>query len=225
MDKLQAYQSLNTLFREHGYRLYMVGGTTRDFLLEKNLTDMDLVTDATPSMMKEFLEGDYTFEKMGSIKTTFNGIKFDITTLRKEKKYKDFRHPTKIKFVKKLKQDVKRRDFTINGLYLDENYKVIDYVHGIDDLNGKVIRTIGNAKKRIKEDPLRILRALRFALIYKFDLDEDLIDAICKYKTLLTKLSKDKIKQEIKKIIGVDKKDIINLFNKFAIQSFLNVVE
>ena len=132
--KLEIYRDLATLFDSKGFLLYLVGGTVRDYLLGKELTDMDLVTDATPSEMKEFLSNaDYTFEKYGSVRLKIDDIKFDITTLRKEEGYSDFRHPNKICFTKSLKEDVFRRDITINAMYMDKDLNVIDFVGGQKD--------------------------------------------------------------------------------------------
>lgn len=130
--KLELYLKLNKQFAEHGYKLYLVGGTVRDFLFGVELADMDAVTDATPEEMKAFLvDANYTFEKYGSVSIKPDKkVKFDITTMRAETSYQDSRHPSEIRFVKDLSIDVKRRDFTINALYLDENQKVIDYVNG-----------------------------------------------------------------------------------------------
>ena len=128
--KIELYQSLEKEFSQRGYLLYLVGGTVRDYLLNKELTDMDLVTDATPSEMKEFILGDYTFERFGSVKVKKETTKFDITTLRKESGYIDNRHPNKIIFTKDIKEDVCRRDITINALYMDKDLKVIDLVDG-----------------------------------------------------------------------------------------------
>jgi len=225
MEKLEAFQKLNNLFSDNNFSLFIVGGAVRDFLLNRPLDDIDLVTDATPNEMKKFIEGDFTFAHLGSIKVKFEGVKFDITTLRKEKRYSDFRHPADIKFVKSLKIDVKRRDFTINGLYLDKNYKIIDYINGQKDLENKIIKTIGCPYKRIKEDPLRILRAIRFSKVYGYEIDKKLQKAIVKYGSLLSKLSKDKIKQEVKKMGKVSKEELIKIFNKYSIQSYLDVVE
>ena len=109
--KLELYKKLSSDFEKHGFLLYLVGGTVRDYLLGKELDDMDLVTDATPSEMKEFLNNaDYTFEKYGSVKLKIEDTKFDITTLRKEDGYSDYRHPSKICFTKSIKEDVFRRD-------------------------------------------------------------------------------------------------------------------
>ena len=199
-SKLFVYKSLETLFFERGYKLYLVGGTVRDFLLKKPLDDMDLVTDATPSEMKEFLpDADYTFERFGSVKLKYQNVKFDITTLRKETGYSDHRHPSNISFTDKLSEDVLRRDLTINGLYMDKDLKVIDLVGGLQDLNKHLLRMIGDPELRLKEDPLRILRIYRFSLETGFEIDKSLQKAIRDNKDLILKLNKDKIHQEINK--------------------------
>ena len=103
----------------------------------------------------------------------YKGIKFDITTLRKEDGYSDFRHPNKIKFTNSLKEDVLRRDITINALYMDKDLNVIDYVNGKEDINNKIIKMIGNPETRISEDPLRIIRILRFQLETNFKIEKE----------------------------------------------------
>lgn len=202
--KIKTYKSLAELFRNNGFLLYMVGGTVRDYLLKKELTDMDLVTNATPNEMKNFLtNADYTFEKYGSVKLAFEGVKFDITTLRKECGYSDYRHPNEIVFTNKIEEDVLRRDITINALYMDESLKVIDLVGGINDLKKCLIKMVGDPSIRIKEDPLRILRIYRFKVETGFDFDKNLSNSIKENKDLVNKLNKDKIKQEINKCSDV----------------------
>lgn len=198
--KLELFKKIFNLFQKNGYSLYMVGGTVRDFLLGLELTDMDVVTDATPNQMKEFIpDADYTFAKFGSVKLRSENVKFDITTLRKESNYIDSRHPNKVVFCRSLEEDVRRRDFTINALYMDENLKVYDFVDGQTDLKNKVIRMIGNPNKRIIEDPLRIVRALRFAIEFGFSIDPSLQNSIYNNKDLLKKLNTAKIQEELKK--------------------------
>ena len=199
-QKIKSYLELSKLFNNKGFLLYMVGGTVRDYLMGIPLTDMDLVTDALPSEMKEFLNADYTFEKYGSIKYIDNsGVKFDITTLRKEDGYLDFRHPSKICFTKSIKEDVFRRDITINAMYIDEKLQVIDLVGGKKDLQNKLIVMVGEPNKRIKEDPLRIIRIYRFMLETGFSLDEKLKESIENNFELVNLLNKDKVLQEIRK--------------------------
>ena len=199
-DKIILFKELAELFNQKGYSLYMVGGSVRDYLLGLALTDMDLVTDAIPNEMESFLpEADYTFAKYGSIKLKYKGVKFDITTLREESKYLDSRHPGEIKFTKDLSVDVRRRDLTINALYLSKDLEVIDYVNGQKDLENKVIKMVGDPLTRIKEDPLRIVRIYRFHLDLGFSIDPALEEVIINNRDLLNKLRKEKILEEIHK--------------------------
>lgn len=197
---LELFRKIFNLFNDNGYTLFMVGGTVRDYLLDLELFDMDVVSDATPKQMKEFLpDADYTFARFGSVKFKIDDVKFDITTMRKEGQYEDARHPNRVVFCRSIEEDFKRRDFTINGLYMDKDLKIYDFVNGQADLNKKIIKTIGAADKRIKEDPLRIVRALRFSIEFGFSIDEELKNAINNNKDLLNKLNPAKIEEELKK--------------------------
>lgn len=192
--------NLAKLFNKNGFRLYMIGGTSRDYLLGIDFSDYDFCTDATPNDMKKFLfDASYTFEKYGSVQLKIDGIHVDITTLRIEDSYADNRHPLNIKFTNKLEEDYKRRDFTINAIYIDENFQSIDYCGGLIDLNNKVIRFIGNPDIRIKEDPLRILRAERFQRKLNFIFEENTKKAIENNHNLISKLNPQKVEQELKK--------------------------
>ena len=198
--RISLFIELVDLFNKHGYQLYLVGGSTRDYLLNIPLTDMDLVSDATPSEVKEFLEyADYTFERFGSVKFKFKDVKFDLTTFRKEAAYVDSRHPNVVFFTKDIKEDYPRRDITVNALYLDKNLHVIDFVNGQEDLKNRVIRMVGNPESRIKEDPLRIVRIYRFKLDLDFSIDKELEKVIVASKDLLLYLRKEKILEEIHK--------------------------
>ena len=226
MSVLQTVKNLESLFNKRGFSLFFVGGSVRDFLLYKEFFDVDLVTDATPKDMKEFLnDADFTFEKFGFVKVKFEGESFDVTTLRIEEGYADFRHPKAIRFTTKLEEDVSRRDFTINGLYMDTNLKVYDFVNGVNDLNNKVIKMIGDPLKRIKEDPLRIIRAIRFSLTYNFDIDSELKSAILQSVSLLESLNIEKIKQDIKKIKNASKEEIYKKFIDYNIQKYFDVIK
>lgn len=225
-EKLKIFQKLHETFKNNGFSLYLVGGTVRDYLLKRSLTDMDAVTDATPKDMEKFIpDANFRFAEYGSVTYKFEGIKFDITTLRKEAGYVDSRHPNKIEFVKDLITDVKRRDFTINGLYLDSNLKVLDFVGGVDDLNNRIIRMIGEPKNRLKEDPLRIIRALRFSIDFDFTIDSELEKSIKESISLLDNLNIDKIKMDIKKIRCPDKKKILQRFSDYNIKHLVDVIE
>lgn len=196
----EIFKKLSQLFNSHGFRLYMIGGTTRDFLLGKEVFDYDFVSDATPDDMKVFLkDAEYHFAKYGSVKFKVDGVHVDITTLRKEGVYKDYRHPSEITYVKSIDEDYVRRDFTINAIYMDENFNIIDPSNGVKDLENKIIRFIGDPQKRIEEDPLRILRAERFAKKLNFVIEENSLKAIEKNRYLLDKINPVKIKEEIRK--------------------------
>lgn len=225
-NKLSIFQKFVELFDKNGYCFYLVGGTVRDYFLHKELTDMDAVTDATPEEMKNIIpDANFQFAKFGSVRYKYEDVKFDITTLRKEESYLDSRHPTKITFVKDLKEDVKRRDFTINGMYLSHDLKVIDLVGGQDDLKQGIIRMIGNPENRLKEDPLRIIRAIRFSLDFDFVIEDSLDKAIRNNIDLLNRLNIDKVREDIKKITCQDKEKIITKFSLYNIKHLLGVIE
>lgn len=215
-QKIIFFKELSELFTNHGHSLYMVGGSVRDYLLGLSLSDMDLVTNATPKQEKEFLtNADYTFEKYGSIRVHYKGVKFDITTLRKESKYLDSRHPGEVIFTDKLEDDVKRRDLTINALYLSSDLKVIDFVGGQNDLSKKIIKMIGEPNRRLEEDPLRIVRIYRFALDLGFEIDSELLIAIKNNKNLLSKIRIEKIKEEIHK--SHHPQELVTTLNKLGV--------
>ena len=196
----EIFTKLAKLFNDNGYRLFMIGGTTRDYLLNKEVYDYDFVSDATPEEMSKFLlDANYHFAKFGSVRTKVDGIHVDITTLRVEGEYLDSRHPSKIEYVKEIEKDYIRRDFTINAIYMDENFKIIDPSNGTKDLKKGIIRFIGDPTKRIKEDPLRILRAERFAKKLNFVIEPKSLEAIENNRQLLAKINPDKIKEEERK--------------------------
>ena len=230
MDKnLASFIELAKEFNKHGYELYLVGGTVRDYLLHEPLTDMDAVSEATPEQIKAFLpEADDTFKRFGSLKyKTSDGLKFDITTLRKESSYEDSRHPNKVIFVKDLKEDYLRRDFTVNALYMNKDLKVIDYCHGQEDLKNNILRMVGNPDIRIKEDPLRILRAIRFHLMHHLEIEESLLKAMHNNFDLLRNITDAKIRSELNKIDDtvVDQKEKMDIFTQFDIANLVGVIK
>ena len=219
-NKINLYLELNKIFVKHGYKLYLVGGTVRDYLLGEDLTDMDAVTDATPEEMKSFLkDANYTFEKYGSVSIKPDmQVKFDITTMREETSYNDSRHPSEIKFVKDLSIDVKRRDFTVNALYVDQDLSVIDLVNGEEDIQRRVLRMIGDPNVRLKEDPLRIIRAIRFASDHSFIFDPALEEAIFNNVKELDNLNPEKIRQDLAKCRPESQSIVLQYLQKFNIK-------
>ena len=187
----------------YGYDAYMVGGYPRDLYLKRTFTDIDICTDATPmELHKIFSEVVTTNSEYGSVTIVFEKVKFEITTFRKDIKYKDHRRPEKIEYVDTLEEDIKRRDFTINTLCIDSEGNYIDLLNAKQDIDNKIIKCVGDANKKIKEDILRSLRAIRFATILNFKLDDKLKKAIKKNKKLIKKLSYYRKKEELEKIFS-----------------------
>ena len=196
----EIFLRLSSLYAEHGHRLFLIGGTSRDLLLGIDPADIDLVTDATPEEEKAFLPDlEMTFARFGSVHLKTEAGDIDITTLRRESGYKDSRHPSKIEFIRDLKEDSLRRDFTINALYIDCQGNVSDYHGGLEDLKNRLIRFIGDPATRIQEDPLRILRAERFAKRLGFQIEENTQKAMEEHRDLLRLLNPEKIAMEMKK--------------------------
>lgn len=187
----------------HDYKAYIVGGFVRDYLLGRESQDIDVCTNATPKEIKEVFEDSFLpTEDYGSVIVNKYGIRFEITTFRKEFSYQDHRKPVEIQYIDDLYQDLLRRDFTINAICIDENGEVIDFLGGRDDLERKLIRTIGDAADRFQEDALRILRAIRFATVLDFQLDASISSAILETRHLLSELSYQRKKEELDKIFA-----------------------
>ncbi len=200
MDKIFDY--LSDIFDKNGFSLYMIGSTSRDYFLKREIFDYDFATDATPDETIKFLKDvDLTFKRFGTIKYKLDNKKIDIVTLREEDEYLDFRHPNKIKFINDINIDYKRRDFTINAIYIDKNYNVIDPTgFGVEDLKNKKLRFIKDPLTSIKEDPLRILRAYRFIKEYNLSIDEDVLLILKNNEHLLENIKKEKIEEENRKL-------------------------
>lgn len=202
-----------------GYDAYVVGGYVRDFLLNKTSLDVDITTSATPKQISEIFNVDLS-DNLGNVRLVNNNRIYEITTFRKEYKYINNRYPGKIKYIKSLRKDLLRRDFTINTICMDRNGQIIDLNDGINDLNNKVIRMIGNPKYRLKQDSLRILRAIRFSTVLNFEIDSNLKKYIKKYSYLLKKLSFDRKRNELDLIFRSK-----NILNGLRLLNELNVVE
>lgn len=190
-------------------RTYLVGGAVRDLLLNKKHFDLDLATEATPSEIKRSLKslGVRFFdvgEKFGTIGLVLkSGINLEITTFRKESVYSDLRHPDEVLFVKDPKEDAKRRDFTMNSLFYDlKSRKILDFTGGLPDLRNKKIKFVGFVKNRITEDPLRMLRAVRFAATLNFKIAGNDFREIKKHSKLINKISAERVKAELDKIFS-----------------------
>ncbi len=182
----------------YGYKAYIIGGYPRDLYLKRSSVDVDICTDATPmEIMNMFEEVITTNSEYGSVDIIYNKINFEITTFRTEKKYINYRRPSIVEYTHTLEEDLIRRDFTINTLCIDKDGNQIDLMGAKKDLDDRIIRMVGNPKIKLKEDALRILRAIRFATILNFKLDPTLKLYIKKYAPLVKKLSRERRKEEL----------------------------
>lgn len=188
----------------NGYEAFAVGGCVRDSLLNILPNDWDVCTDAYPDQIIHCFD-NYTIIntgiKHGTVTIVISNKNYEITTYRSDGKYSDGRHPDTVKFIKSLKEDLRRRDFTINAMAYNYESELIDYFGGENDLNNKIIKCVGNCAQRLSEDALRILRALRFAAKYCFEIEHDTSKAIFELKELLLSLSAERIKDEFNKLL------------------------
>ncbi len=212
-------------FNEANFKAYIVGGFPRDLYINKKSTDVDICTNATPKEIKEiFKDSKINNEQYGSVSLIYNNVRFEITTFRKEKKYENNRYPVKIKYIDNLIDDLLRRDFTINTLCIDSEGNYIDLLNAKQDIDNKIIKCVGDANKKIKEDILRSLRAIRFATILNFKLDDKLKKAIKKNKRLIKKLSYYRKKEELEKIFSSPNcKYGLNLIKELELDKELNI--
>ena len=201
----KALKILNIL-HEHKHESYIVGGYVRDKIIGRASNDIDICTSATPKQIMEIFPNTSS-PNYGSINIVYKNTNFDITTFRKDIKYEDNRLPVKIKYIKSIKKDLLRRDFTINTICMDKDGNIIDYLKSKPDLEKRIIRTMGNPKYRLKEDVLRILRAIRFATILDFELDPKVAHYLTEYAPLLKNLSFQRKKQELDKIFTNQNKE------------------
>ena len=183
---------------------FLVGGAVRDKILNKDPGDYDFATDIEYSELKRIFAG-YNPKEMGAhfgiLMINVNGKSYEIAKFRKETGVYNSRYPKEIKFVKTIEEDLARRDFTINSIAYSEQTGIVDLYGGRQDIRRKVIRFVGKPKLRIEEDALRILRAFRFISKLGFNLDKKTAEAICKKRKFLTKISKERIFDELSKIL------------------------
>lgn len=203
----KAIEILKT-FEHHGYLAYIVGGYPRDYLLGIKTNDIDICTSATPKeIIAIFNPTSVSDSEYGSIVINYKGSKFDVTTMRKDIKYENNRKPVKIKYISDLKTDLLRRDFTINTICIDSEGNFIDLMKAKPDIDKHIIRTVGNPRFKIKEDSLRILRAIRFASTLDFEIDSKTKSYLKKYGYLLKTLSSSRKRSELDKILTSKNKE------------------
>ncbi|SDD48281.1 tRNA nucleotidyltransferase (CCA-adding enzyme) [Terribacillus halophilus] len=186
-----------------GYEAYLVGGAVRDHLIGKQVGDLDIATSATPNQVMQ------VFDKVipigiehGTVLVRFEGESFEITTFRTEGAYSDYRHPDSVHFVTDVTADLARRDYTVNAIAMNRNGELVDPFDGRDAIERQELVTVGNAYDRFHEDPLRMMRGVRFVSQLGYKLDDDARNVIKEQRLWLTRIAIERVAIEMEKLCG-----------------------
>ncbi|PYT47484.1 MAG: phosphohydrolase [Acidobacteria bacterium] len=203
MTPRELANSICETLRRNGYQAFLVGGCVRDLLLGREPADYDVTTDATPDqVIGLFPENVAVGAQFGVVLIPQEELKVEVATFRSDIGYSDGRHPDRVSFSKTAEEDVQRRDFTINGLLMrHDTGEVLDYVGGQADLRAKVIRAIGDPDRRFTEDKLRMLRAVRFAARFGFEIESDTLRAIRRHVEEIRQVSPERLRDELTKML------------------------
>jgi poly(A) polymerase len=195
--------SICETLQRNGHQALLVGGCVRDLLLGREPADYDVTTDATPERVMElFQESIAVGAQFGVVLLPRDGLKVEVATFRSDVGYSDGRHPDRVDYSKTAQEDVQRRDFTINGLLMrHDTGEVLDFVEGQADLKAGVIRAIGDADRRFTEDKLRMMRAVRFAARFGFEIEHKTFAAIRRHAGAITDVSAERIREELTKLL------------------------
>lgn len=192
---------IKTLY-ENGFEGFLVGGCVRDSILNRNPNDYDVTTNALPDdIIRIFEKTIPTGIKHGTVTVLLNKEPFEVTTYRIDGEYLNNRSPEEVTFVTNIKEDLARRDFTINAMAYNDEKGLVDFFNGQEDLENKIIRCVGDADKRFNEDALRMLRAIRFSAQLDFDIEEKTLAAITKNSHLIKNISVERIADELNKCL------------------------
>ncbi|RLL48226.1 CCA tRNA nucleotidyltransferase [Oceanobacillus piezotolerans] len=190
---------------KHGYQAFFVGGCVRDLLSGRPIGDIDITTSAKPEVIQEL------FDKVipvgiehGTVIVRYNQVSYEVTTFRSEGEYSDNRHPDEVTFIDELDKDLERRDFTINALAMNKDGEIIDLFGGQEDIQQKIIRTVGNASERFKEDALRMIRALRFSSQLGFRIHSNTLKQMTTLRSDIQHLAVERIEKECAKLFAGD---------------------
>lgn len=197
-------QVLEVLARleENGFRAYLVGGVVRDLILGREPKDYDIATSAAPDQVRELFPRVLpTGEKHGTVTVLYAGLALETTTLRREGRYSDYRRPDSVEFTGSLREDLSRRDFTINAMALGMNGVLYDFFGGLPDISRKIIRAVGNPRQRFGEDALRMIRAVRFACQLGFAIEKRTGACIRANRRLIARVSAERIREELNAIL------------------------
>ncbi|EAA0265544.1 CCA tRNA nucleotidyltransferase [Listeria monocytogenes] len=219
LKALPVLQKLTTA----GFEAYFVGGSVRDYLLNRTISDVDIATSAFPEEVKEIFQTSYdTGIAHGTVTVRENNEFYEVTTFRTEGTYEDFRRPSEVTFIRSLEEDLKRRDFTMNAIAMDEHFALQDPFSGQLAIQNKEIKAVGKASERFHEDALRMMRAVRFLSQLDFELDKETEKALESQIELLQHTSVERITVEwIKMMKGKAAKRAIELLLKVKMETYL----
>ncbi|MBE5662877.1 CCA tRNA nucleotidyltransferase [Staphylococcus sp. SS60] len=188
--------------QENGFEAYYVGGSVRDYVMGRDIHDIDITTSATPDEIESIFSHTIPVGKEhGTINVVYNHENYEVTTFRAEDDYLDHRRPSGVTFVRDLYEDLQRRDFTMNAIAMDTEYKLYDYFGGQQDIDNRIIRTVGLPEERFQEDALRMIRCLRFQSQLSFEIADDTFEAMRKQMADIKFLSIERIVIELTKLI------------------------
>lgn len=220
MNKL--IKKILTKIESSGFEAYVIGGYVRDLLLGNISLDIDICTNATPKDLIKIFPNAST-KNLGGIEFKHKEYHFEITTYREELKYKN-RKPIEFNYINSLVADLNRRDFTINTICMNSKGEIIDLLNGLKELNNSEIKMVGDIETKLKEDPLRIMRAIRFATILNFNLESNLYKTLKKHNKKILTLSSTRIKEELDKIfLSNYLKKGLNLLDELGVLKLLNI--
>jgi len=203
MQPLELARQIVSTLKARGHQAYFVGGCVRDMLLGGQPKDYDIATDARPAEITAlFPDSDLVGAHFGVVLVRAAGAQVEVATFRSDHAYLDGRHPVSVEFETDPRQDVLRRDFTINALLLDpDRDEVLDFVGGRDDLRNRLVRAIGDPETRFREDHLRLLRAVRFAARLEYEIETGTLEAIRRLHHLILKVSAERVRDELIRIL------------------------
>lgn len=208
--------------RENGYEAYIVGGCVRDMCLGIEPEDWDITTSASPKEVKKLFRRTVdTGIEHGTVTVLLDKDQFEVTTYRIDGDYEDHRRPKNVSFTSSLREDLKRRDFTINAMAYNEEEGIVDEFAGMNDLKNKLIRCVGSPEERFEEDALRILRAFRFSAQLGFEIEESTLKATTEKAHLLKNISAERIRMELNKLLVSDHPEVLRDLYKGGITSVI----
>ncbi|MDO4279088.1 MAG: CCA tRNA nucleotidyltransferase [Lachnoclostridium edouardi] len=219
----EAVECIISRLNENGYEAFAVGGCVRDTILCRSPEDWDITTSAKPEQVKEIFPRTVdTGIQHGTVTVIMNRTGYEVTTYRIDGEYEDGRHPKSVSYTSVLKEDLRRRDFTINAMAYSHKTGIVDEFKGMDDLKKQVIRCVGDPIERFIEDALRILRAIRFSAQLNFTIEAQTFKAITVIAPNMAKVSKERIQTELTKLLISSHPEKISLVYETGISPYIS---